>query len=128
MDFLFRHVAVRVGNLQFIKLLLEIRPPIQVTVKNKQGLSPFSLAVQLGTDSPQTKIAIMAKSIVDLMSKLMPERIILDLVNEKTIVPRGDLCGYLFFLKNTFQYLKQFIILEIFHEEEICCHFLVLIS
>lgn len=83
--FMYRHAAVRVGNPEFIKLLLTARPPLKVTRKNHAGEDPYSLAKKLGK-----------KKIISLMERFMSEELEVESnrrnVQPPPFVPIGECC------------------------------------
>jgi hypothetical protein len=86
-------VAVRVGNLEFVRLLLTVRPPLEVMLSNKQGDTPYHLAEQLMEHS-QTEVGRMAKEIATLMWQLMPDRLLaIPALKMRRSVARGEICG-----------------------------------
>ncbi|OQV16315.1 putative Histone-lysine N-methyltransferase SUV39H2 [Hypsibius exemplaris] len=87
------HVAVRVGNVKFVKTLLgDIRPPLRVIAVNKTYQSPYELAAAMARTSENHVLRQNARKIVKLMERLMTPAD-LKLSPEGRAPIRGEICG-----------------------------------
>ncbi|GAV03508.1 hypothetical protein RvY_13917 [Ramazzottius varieornatus] len=61
------HVAVRVGNFQFVQMLLMRNPPLVIWAENHKGQSPLQLAQHLLDNEPKAEEVAALQKTVELM-------------------------------------------------------------